>query len=164
MSFSVRPANHNDIDWLLNQLKSFSDFYRSGFSLAGAKIEYQKELLTKLIDNHVVLLCDKQQVELNGLGEPVWTPVGLIVGQLSRHIFNPDIKVLTEFFWWVDPEHRNTRAGLMLFNSFIEYGEELCDWTTFCLLPHSPVNKDFLEKKGFRVCETSFLKENKKGG
>lgn len=162
MSLLVRLANISDIEWLKSELKKFDEFSGSKLPLSGGSDEHKNNLLTNLITNHVLLVCDKL-TESTGLGDPAGMPVGLICGMFHRHAFNPEIKVLTEYFWWVQPEYRNTRAGLLLFNEFDRIGKESgCDWVTFSLLPNSPVKKEFLEKKGYNLSEYAFLKENLK--
>ncbi len=167
MSLTVRPATILDIDWLLSQLKQFSDFNKSKIPLFGGPIEVQKQILSDLLRNHVFLICEKQSEpgsleELDGSGKLAWKPVGLICGALHRHMFNPEIRCLTEYFWWVDPEYRNSRAGVMLFQEFDAAGKELVDWVTFSLLENSPDFSGFLEKNGFKLIEKSYLKENVK--
>lgn len=161
MSLVVRPAINSDIDWLLGQLKQFSEFNNSQISLFGGPEEHKRQVLSDLIRNHVLLLCEKQ-AEPDELGRVGWIPVGLICGMLHRHQFNPDIKCLTEYFWWVDPEHRNGRAGWMLFKEFEAVGEELCHWVTMSLLENSPVPEGFLEKQGYKLIEKTYLKEHLK--
>lgn len=161
MTLVVRPAKITDIDWLLSQLKQFAAFNKTELSLFGGPPETQHQTLSNLIRNHVLLICEKQpEVQLED-PDPAWMPVGLICGALHRHMFNPEIRCLTEYFWWVDPDHRNSRAGQLLFKEFDLYGKELADWVTFSLLENSPDFSGYLEKNGFRLIEKSYLKENK---
>ena len=145
MSYKVRNATLDDIAWLLTQVKKFSDFYGTGKSLYS---ETAPETLKFLIENHIVFICDKGQA-----------PVGLIVGLLNAHLFNPEIKVLTELLWWVDEEHRNGRAGLMLLNEFVKFGKEQADWITMSLVSNSNLNPKTLGKFGFKAVESSYLLE-----
>jgi hypothetical protein len=163
MSFAVRPATISDIDWLTGQLKKFSEFNNSKISLFDGPEEFKFNFLKNLIENHVVLICDKQTDDIGEDGEFKWLPVGLIGGSIQRHFMNPNIKVLTEYFWWVDEAYRSSRAGYELFMAFDEMGEEMCDWVTFSLLDNTPGReslKSFLEKKGYKLSELAFLKEN----
>lgn len=88
--------------------------------------------------------------------------VGAIGGILSPTLFNPDMTILTEVFWYVLPEYRNTRAGLMLFNKYSERAEEVADEASFSLLTTSTVKKETLERKGFKFCEYAFRKEHRR--
>lgn len=85
---------------------------------------------------------------------------GAVCGILSDNFFNPNLKTLVEAFWYVLPEYRYTRAGLMLLNSFVEFGNEVADDTTMCLLTESPVKT--LEKRGFVRTEQAFIRRNHK--
>jgi hypothetical protein len=144
--YSVREATLQDKDWLLIELKKFSDFYGTKIPLVGPKTHM---VLENIISNHVLFVCQK--------GEEL---VGLIGGTLSPHFFNPDLLVLSEFFWWVHEAHRKTRAGIVLFNKFVSYGTEKgADWITMCLTDHSELNIKTLIKRGFVPKEQSFILE-----
>ena len=161
MVLVVRPAKISDIDWLLVQLKQFAEFDKAKISMWGGPHEQKISVLTNLITNHVLLICEKE-TEPDELGQVGWIPVGMICGTLHRHIFNSNIRCLTEYFWWVDPDYRKSRAGILLFKTFDEYGKELADWVTFSLLENSPDFSGYLEKNGFRLAERAYLKENLK--
>lgn len=89
-------------------------------------------------------------------------PVGAIGGILSPTLFNPDLTVLTEVFWYVLPEYRSSRAGLLLFNVYTERAEEVADEASFSLLTTSTIKKETLERKGFQFCEYAFRKEHRR--
>jgi len=86
-------------------------------------------------------------------------PVGAIGGILSPHLFNPKMRMLTEVFWYVLPEYRNTRAGLLLLDAYSKKAEEVSDEASFSLLKTSTVKKETLERKGFEFREYAFCKE-----
>ena len=88
-------------------------------------------------------------------------PVGAIAGIVTPSLYNPDIKVCSELFWYVLPEFRSSRAGLLLLNAFIARGAELADETTLSLLASSSVYDRTLEKRGFVFIESGFIKYNK---
>jgi hypothetical protein len=87
--------------------------------------------------------------------------MGAIAGIVAPSIYNPTIKVCNELFWYVLPEFRNTRTGLLLLNALIKRGEELADETLFSLLAGSTVNDKSLERKGFSFSESGFIRYNK---
>ncbi len=140
----VRTANITDIDWLLSELKEFSKFYDSRIELFGDP-EHARRGLIDLMANHLLLIADKAH-----------TRMGFIAGLIVPHLFNPKIKVLAETFWWVPEAHRGSRAGLMLLDSFVAYGNKHANWITFSLESKSPVD---LTKRGFKFQEKSYLME-----
>ena len=146
----LRDANADDIPWLLEQLKDFSDFFGSKHSLFPSK-KYGTEKLRELIEGHVMCVAHSD-IE----AKPC---VGFISGILAPHFFNPEIIVLTELFWWVTPEWRNTRTGLMLLEEFIKVGTQKANWILMTLEEDSPVNPTSLIKRGFKVKEHNYLKE-----
>jgi GNAT superfamily N-acetyltransferase len=86
-------------------------------------------------------------------------PVGAIGGLLVHNPFNPEFTSLSEIFWYVLPEYRETRAGYLLLKAFEQRGEEIgVDELTLSLLPRSTVNTETLKKRGFNLEELGFRK------
>lgn len=132
---------------MLSELEKFSAFYQSKHNLF-SDVDHVTGLLTNLIQNQFVQMAIRDS-----------EPIGFIVGVLSDHIFNPSIKVFTEFAWWVEEKSRMSKAGLLLLNDFIEYGKANAMWINFTLEEHSPVKGSFLERKGFALKERCFVME-----
>ena len=146
--YAVRPAQLEDIQWMLPQLENFSDFYGTHHQLFGTA-ESSAQVVQFMIEKHVVFVCERSDVG----------PIGFISGFVNPHIYNPDMNVLTEAWWWVLPEFRGTKAGLLLLNSFTEWGKENVDWITFALPHHSPANDACLLRRGYKLQEKTFLLE-----
>jgi hypothetical protein len=144
---STRRAKALDVEWLFACCEDFAKFYGSKISLAGNP-EYGRIFLKDMIDRHYVLIGLKDN-----------EPVGFIAGLITPHHFNPDIRQLAELLWWVPEQFRNTGIGMLLFNEFMEFGKENCDWITFSLEEISPIKDTFLLKRGFRMTERAYLKE-----
>lgn len=87
--------------------------------------------------------------------------VGAIGGVVVPNMFNPEITTLMEVMWYVLPEYRNSRAGLMLLNAFTAKAEELADEATLSLLNSSEIKRTTLEKRGFYLSEFAFRKDCK---
>ena len=144
---NLRPANDSDVEWLFLMCEDFAAFYQSKISLAGNR-DYGILFLQDLVAKHYVRIALKDGHR-----------VGFIAGFVSPHHFNPDIRQLAELLWWVMPEHRNSGAGAALFMDFVKFGETECDWISFTLENNSPVNDNFLIKRGFKATEKAYLKE-----
>jgi hypothetical protein len=84
-------------------------------------------------------------------------PVGVLGAFLMDNLFNPDIKVLAEIFWYVLPPYRSTRAGILLFKLFDATAKEIANEATLSILiASSEINIDSLEKRGFKLNEFAF--------
>lgn len=147
MTISVRHARLTDARWLFEQLLAFDKFANYKRSLMEDK-EYARQALETLITGHVAYVAER-----NG------APLGFIAGYRTPHPFNPLIKVLTEVFWWVTPENRGGRAGLLLLKEFEKFGYKFCDWIVFTLEHHSPVRNTTLLKRGYKFKEQAYLLE-----
>jgi hypothetical protein len=156
MTISVRRAKAEDIPWLLTELKKFSEFFTSSIPLFDP--DTAEEILTNLVETQIIFVAVRRSV-VTGTGVDVFHPIGFIAGALLAHPFNPKIRMLSEFFWWVQEEHRETRAGLLLLNEFTEFGKANADWIGMALEHFSPVNERCLLRRGYKFKERSFLLE-----
>lgn len=145
---SVRKATYEDIPWVLEELKDFADFFDSKNYIYGGD-EYISNLCRDLIDNHVFYVYDDQ---ISGL-------IGFISGQISKHLYNKDISVLYELWWWVKPEHRKNGAGLELMEAFTKWGEENVNWTIFNFQMNTPINEKILLDRGYKPLEKVYILE-----
>lgn len=143
----IRRAVPEDADWVLEELKKFSNFLGTKRNVYGDEDVCRASLLS-FIENQMLLLAVNEETRL-----------GFIGGFLTPHLFNPKLMVLCEVFWWVAEEHRGTRAGAMLLGAFLEYGEANADMITFALEAKSPVNENTLLKRGFVLQERNYIKE-----
>lgn len=144
----VRDVRAKDTDWLVVQLRAFSQFFGTDKQLFTTADDVRERL-------PVLLAMGPCFIATQGDG----LPIGFIAGLLAPHPYNPAIRVLTESFWWVEPNWRQTRAGLLLLEAFIRAGEECADWIHFTLEAKSPVNERTLTKRGFQLYERAYLRE-----
>jgi Acetyltransferase (GNAT) family len=143
----VRKSDIQDLPFIIGELRKFSDFFPSQIPVYPSE-EYARHIMTVMIESHVVLVAENET-----------GPVGFIAGILGSHLYNPTIKTLTETFWWVTPEHRNSRAASILLDEFISLGKTLACWINFSLNTKTAVNDKTLTKRGFKPLERNFLME-----
>lgn len=148
----IRRAGIEDLEWIVQELRAFSDFFGSKKPLFPGE-ERARLGIINLIENHVVFIAERPDtIEFE-------RRLGFIAGNFSKHPFNEDISVLVETFWWVTPSARGGSAGYRLLNEFVEYGRTRADWISISLEANSPVNTDALESRGFKLQERAFLME-----
>jgi len=147
MTITVRRATEDDLPWLLGELKSFSTFLGSRHPIFGTE-EDTREVILNFIRNFVVFIAASDSERM-----------GFIGGYIGPHPFNPKITVATEAFWWVNENHRRSRAGVLLLNAFVEFGKANAEWITMALEAFSPVNDRCLLKRGFKLQEKAYLLE-----
>lgn len=148
MRVTIRSAELSDVEWLITQLREFSQFFQSKRPLFG-DVNHAVKVITDMVMQHLCIISE----------DDTGTRSGFIAGYVMPHPFNPEIKTLTETFWWVDEAHRGSRAGLMLLNAFVGWGEKNVDWINIGIESNSPVSDRSLLKRGFKVAEKYFLKE-----
>jgi hypothetical protein len=147
MNITVRRAATTDIAWLLTELKKFSSFIQTSRPLFEDDAS-AKAMVEQFVSCYVVFIAERAGI-----------PLGFIGGIVTPHFLNPNIRVLAETFWWVQEEHRGSRAALLLLNAFLEYGKAHADWITMALEALSPVNESCLTKRGFKLQDRAFLME-----
>jgi hypothetical protein len=146
--FSVRPALLTDLSWMLVECEKFCDIYDTKAKLFPTP-EFAEKIVGSFIEHHVVLVAE--HIEKG--------PVGFIGGVLTPHLFNPEIKVLAETFWWVKEEWRGTRAGHNLLAAFVDVGKKHSDWITLSVIQKTPIKEEALLKRGFVCLERNYLME-----
>lgn len=147
MTYKIRRAQATDVAWLKCELRKFSTFIETKYELYGSE-EYTEDGLKLLIEKHFLTIATQEE-----------NPVGFIAGYFNPHLFNPSILVLCELFWWVTPEHRNSRVGAMLMNEFIDFGKKNAQWISFSFNRFTEVNEHALTKRGFHLHEKTYLLE-----
>lgn len=148
VNLRIRSATPDDLDWLLSQLKEFSKFFGTKRPLYGDE-NFVRSGMTEMMTKHLVLVAEKDM-----LG-----PVGFIAGIVTPHVYNPKIRLLVETFWWVTEEYRGGRAGLLLLDSFLDWGKKNADWITMSIESHGQISDRILLKRGFHLQERSYLLE-----
>jgi len=143
-TFTVRRAVPEDKDWvigvaakrMLSEELKRPDYYNE---------ENCKQLFDVGMINGIILVA-----EHNGV------PVGCISGIYCPNLFNANLKILQEIFWYVVPDERNGRAGLLLLNEFCEIGKSTADDIFMSLLDTSEVSQRMMSRKGFVRKETAY--------
>lgn len=148
MGVVVRTAEEKDIESVLIELKKFSDFFGSKYPVYGPDETYNRNLILNLLNQHLFLVAEQDGKF-----------AGFICGLVTTHLFNPQIKVLSELFWWVLPEYRETKIGAMLFHEYEKYGAENCQWVIMTIESISPVKPESFLNRGYKLKEQAFVKE-----
>lgn len=145
----VRRATEEDIPWLMVQLRAFAATVPTRHSVMGSDL-YCEALLGRLIKEQYVAIAMRD-------GEAV----GLIAGLVQPSPFNPDLQLASELWWWVTPEERHGRAGLLLLDAYEDWVENESDaeMSNFTLETISPVSDRALTRRGYREFERQYIRE-----
>lgn len=144
---TIRTFKMTDLPWLVKQLKDFADFYGTKKSLFLSATNTES-LLKNLGINHVMFVAEKDG-ELQGF----------IAGYFNPHPYNPEIKVLNEAFFWVEPNKRGSRAAIKLLDRFVGFGKRFADFVSLTLEDESQMSEKHFIKRGFKLKERNFLLE-----
>lgn len=143
----VRKANLIDITWILTELQSFAKFYGNDKLVDFSNTEHNERVIADVINNHLFLIAEKNDVRC-----------GFISGLIHPHMFNPNLKCMTELFWWISEDHRNSRAAAVLLSAYIDAGKD-CDFVTMTVEDKSQLKPQSLIKRGFKLKEFNYILE-----
>lgn len=125
-----KSSPYNNIPMELDKVASIFEEYRNGDK-------------TSLI---CILLCHGSDV------------CGVILGHVATLPFSSK-KVAGEIIWWVDPEHRQRRGSLMLFEAFEFWGKKVgADFLQVTNTRGTTDLQKFYERKGYSEAEITYVK------
>lgn len=111
---NIRPANKFDLPHVLTMLRHFRDNAPIQKIAQCNNEQYINSLYHSILAGRgVAFIAEDIQ------------PVGLIMGVVDTLAWDPDIRVLKELVYWVEPDHRNTTLGYRLLNAYCNKAKEL---------------------------------------
>lgn len=145
MTYEIKPVTEQDKKWaigvaaksMLEEEVGRADLY----SVARLSM-----LFDRVVKDETGLICWKDGKK-----------VGMVGGILLPHHLKPNFTVLTEIVWYIDPEHRRSRASLKLLNGYKQIIDEKADEGIFTLLAHTPIEDASMERMGFKPYERNFI-------
>ena len=146
----IRDAGPQDIDRLVEMLVNFAN---------AAPITLFKD--PKYNMNHVVKLF--HEIQQNGVllvGEIDGRVEGMLIAKVVGDPWMPQLKVMREMAWWVEPQHRNSTLGYKLLAEYKKLGvkaikAKLIDTFTITTLVDSPIRN--IERHGWRPVEQNYV-------
>jgi GNAT superfamily N-acetyltransferase len=147
MTYEVRIAEEQDKEWIeqVAAVRMLTEELNRPELVNPSRI---KLLVKKGIDERTCFIAFKD-------GEPA----GVLGAFLIENMFEPSIKVLSEVFWYVLPEYRETRIGFLLLNLFDETARQIANESALSILTGSTeINIDSFAKRGFMLDEFAFNK------
>jgi hypothetical protein len=147
MGIRVRRATAADVDWIVAELKVFARSYGTKKPIFPDE-GYARKGMLNMIEEHVVLVAEK--------GSAL---VGFIAAFVAPHVFNPDVTAMYQSFWWVQPEHRRSRAAAMLLDRLVKWAELNVDQLIFGVQTQTNVSERAFLRRGFRPYERSYFRE-----
>jgi L-amino acid N-acyltransferase YncA len=118
----IRKANRFDIPAVLDMLRQYRSETPLEFLKDANDAEYVTQMLNELIAGRGVVL----------LAEIDDKSVGMMIAAVMPSIWSPKHFVLTEFAYWVEPEHRGSTAGYRLLRAYLDEAIALKDAGRIC--------------------------------
>jgi N-acetylglutamate synthase-like GNAT family acetyltransferase len=112
----VRLANKFDLPVVLDMLRNFRNYTPIDMMRECNNEEYINKLFHHVIlGGGVALIAEDKNA------------AGMIIGVKDQNVWDPEIKVLRELVYWVEPEYRGTTAGYKLLLKYNKLAQELVD-------------------------------------
>jgi L-amino acid N-acyltransferase YncA len=118
----IRKANRHDIPAVLDMLRQYRSETPLDFLRDANDAEYVTQMLNELIAGRGVVLL----AEIEGQA------IGMMIAAVMPSIWSPKHFVLTEFAYYVEPEHRGSTAGYRLLRSYLDEAIALKDSGRIC--------------------------------
>lgn len=110
----IRTANKFDLPYIIKMLKHFREQTPIDLMRDCNDEQYINKLYHHIIlGGGLALVAEMDQ------------PIGMIIGIKDQNIWDPELKILRELVYWVEPEYRNTTAGYRLLKEYNKHANEL---------------------------------------
>lgn len=142
----IRLAGETDRPWLVAMGLRFvqSTSYAALMPITPAAVHI---LIDNLLEQGVIFVAVLED-----------RPIGMLAGRLMPSGPEMPLSVAEEVAWWVEPEHRDGRAGYQLLCHFegwaVQSGADVCKMVA----PAGTTVGGFYERRGYRAVETVFAK------
>lgn len=149
--YRLSLGDHQNEAECLKLIKAFFDEspYRDS-KFSGKKIKETIQGLSKDTANSLVLVANCND-----------KPIGILIGTISEMLFSEEL-VASELCWYVDPEHRNSRIGLQMFQAFEYWAKEKQKVDHIVMVHLDDENGEKLthlyNKKGYKKKEQAYMR------
>jgi GNAT superfamily N-acetyltransferase len=109
----ISKANKWDIPELIELLRHYREASPWEILKACDNESYVNSLLTRCLVAGVIFIAEKDD-----------KIVGMLIAVKNSNIWDPELFVVNELAYWVEPEHRGSSAGYKLLSRYKEYCEE----------------------------------------
>ena len=151
MSIYIREAEDDDVLEILGLLKDFAN---------SSTIEYAGDIfyppsVAGMIKYSMVNGCCIVAMD----GDKM---IGTMIGAIGINPWTMHSREMKEVAWWVDPEYRTTKAGIMLFRRYVSDSKEMIEEgiikaSFMTTLDNSGEGAEKLVSKYFRKLETHYI-------
>ena len=143
----IRQAEYEDVDTIFRMILRFieSTDYAKRLTVDGQTLY---NTLDKLLahDDHAIFVADRS-------GQVVGA-IGLAMG---RNLFAGTVEC-SEVFWWVEPEHRQTKAGILLLKKAEAWSRDRGAKHLIMIAPNERVERLYT-RRGFDKIETTYVRK-----
>ncbi len=113
---NIRLANKFDQPHIFKMLRNFRDQSPIQVMSTVDNEEYVSKLLNALLHGRgLVLIAEKEE------------PIGMLMAAIDQNVWDPNVFLMKELVYWVEPEWRGTTAGYRLLAKYNELAKELVD-------------------------------------
>jgi N-acetylglutamate synthase-like GNAT family acetyltransferase len=149
----IREATRYDIDVIVEMMRSYS------------ALSPIKQLRTDHNEYHVRQLITAILV---GAGK-AWLaykdnkPVGMLLSYRNGNMWNPNVMMLSELAFWVEPEHRHSTYGYRLLTEYDKYASKQLDSGSIAAYTISKLSNSEFDpsRRGFDWIESTYVKQIK---
>lgn len=121
MPLQIRKATPFDLPQLLEMLRSYRKQTPLKFLAEADNAVYVTQMLSEIMAGRGVLLVAEKE-----------SLIGMLIAGVHPSCWSPAHLILTEFAWWVEPEHRGSTAGHRLLKRYIAEAQKMKEEGRIC--------------------------------
>ena len=145
----IRTANKFDLPHIIKMLKHFREQTPIDLMRDCNDEQYINKLYHHIIlGGGLALVAEMVQ------------PIGMIIGIKDQNIWDPELRILRELVYWVEPNYRNGTAGYKLIRHYTTAAQEMVDQNRIKMFTMSKmVNSPNLDygRFGYRKIEETWV-------
>lgn len=111
----VRKANKWDVSDIITMLRHYRECTPWPRLARCDNEEYVRKMLTHIFAGGGVVFVAEKDADI----------VGMLIAVKNNNVWDPDLWLMNELCYWVEPDHRGTTAGYRLIKSYVDHCEEL---------------------------------------
>lgn len=111
----IRTATKFDIPYIVEMLRHYRDVTPWDILKECDNEEYIVKLLTQIFAGMGVIFLAEKDNKI----------IGMLIAAKTPNIWDPNLYIMNELAYWVEPEHRGSTAGYRLIKQYTKYCDEM---------------------------------------
>lgn len=113
----IRTADRFDIPEIIRMMKNYREASPIPTLKDADNVPYVTNILTHIIIGRGVIFVAEQEAKI----------IGMLIAIKNPNVWDPDIMVMNELAYWVEPDNRGSTAGYRLLDAYRRHCQDMMD-------------------------------------